>query len=380
MDFKDTSGKLPEKDRKEGKKSPKRDKKTSGKSQGGRGGGKKEREAVKLSRDATLGMEEFDKKIPANKNAKDSVFLDLFGQKEYLLQLYRVMHPEDKTTTEDDLRYITINRVLLRGIYNDLGFMAGDRLMVLVEAQSTWTMNIIPRILIYLAHSLQSYFKAADANIYSATQIYIPRLELYVLFTCDEAKGRDIISLSDEFFGGKECDVDVRVHILYRDVKEQPKDADIVWEYAAFTKVFDRCVGQLGRTAEAASRVLEICKDRKILERYFKLREEEVRRTMLAIFEQEEAEAIDRRNFRKEITAEVTAKVTEEVTTKVTEEVTTKVTEEVTTKVTEANKEEIKKCVIKMAKAGEISVKNLSVFFPQLSADDIEEIKKEAGV
>ena len=74
---------------------------------------------------------------------------------------------------------------------------------------------------------------------------------------------------------------------------------------------------------------------------------------MLAIFEQEEAEAIDRRNFRKEVTAEVTAKVTA------------------------ANKEEIKKCVIKMARAGELSVNNLSTFFPQLSADDIEEIKKK---
>ena len=70
---------------------------------------------------------------------------------------------------------------------------------------------------------------------------------------------------------------------------------------------------------------------------------------MLAIFEQEEAEAIDRRNFRKEVTAEVTA----------------------------ANKEEMKKCVIKMARAGELSVNNLSTFFPQLSTDDIEEIKKK---
>jgi len=74
---------------------------------------------------------------------------------------------------------------------------------------------------------------------------------------------------------------------------------------------------------------------------------------MLAIFEQEEAEAIDRRNFRKEVTAEVTAKVTA------------------------ANKEEMKKCVIKMARAGELSVNNLSTFFPQLSTDDIEEIKKK---
>lgn len=101
---------------------------------------------------------------------------------------------------------------------------------------------------------------------------------------------------------------------------------------------------QFGRTAETVRRVLEICQDRKILTEYLKSREGAVKRTMLAIFEQEEVEAIDRRNFRKEVTA--------------------------------ANKEEMKKCVIKMAKAGELSVNNLSMFFPQLSAEDIEEIKK----
>ena len=31
---------------------------------------------------------------------KDSVFSDLFKIKKYLLQLYRALHPEDKTTTE----------------------------------------------------------------------------------------------------------------------------------------------------------------------------------------------------------------------------------------------------------------------------------------
>lgn len=71
------------------------------------------------------------------------------------------MHPEDKTITVDDLKYVTINRVLLRGIYNDLGFMTGDRLMILAEAQSIWTMNILPRILIlsgaFAAELFQSY-------------------------------------------------------------------------------------------------------------------------------------------------------------------------------------------------------------------------------
>ena len=31
---------------------------------------------------------------------KDSVFSDLFKIKKYLLQLYRALHPEDKTATE----------------------------------------------------------------------------------------------------------------------------------------------------------------------------------------------------------------------------------------------------------------------------------------
>lgn len=141
-----------------------------------------------------------------------------------------------------------------------------------------------------------------------------------------------------DLFGQKEYLLQL-YHVLH------PEDVDIIWEYTAFTKIFDQCVRELGRTAKTASRVLEVCQEKKILAGYLKEREEEVKRTMLAIFEQEEVEAIDRRNFRKEVTA--------------------------------ANKEEMKKCVIKMAKAGELSVNNLSVFFPQFSPSDIEEIKRE---
>ena len=85
------------------------------------------------------------------REVKDSVFSDLFGIKRYLLQLYRTLHPEDETTAEDDLVDVTIDNVLTDDLYNDLSFMVGDRLMVLVEAQSTWTANIVVRALLYLA-------------------------------------------------------------------------------------------------------------------------------------------------------------------------------------------------------------------------------------
>ena len=81
---------------------------------------------------------------------KDSVFTNLFQDKKYLLQLYKALHPEDYSVTENEIEDVTIKHVLVDADYNDLGFSVGNRLMVLVESQSTWTLNIIIRALMYL--------------------------------------------------------------------------------------------------------------------------------------------------------------------------------------------------------------------------------------
>ena len=54
--------------------------------------------------------------------AKDSVFVDLFSDKKYLLELYRALHPEDTDAAESDLTTITIKNIPTNQIYNDLGF------------------------------------------------------------------------------------------------------------------------------------------------------------------------------------------------------------------------------------------------------------------
>ena len=62
-------------------------------------------------------------------------FRDMFSKKKYLIQLYNALHPEDKTITQADLEIVTLQSILLNGIYNDLGFMVrGKQLMILVEA------------------------------------------------------------------------------------------------------------------------------------------------------------------------------------------------------------------------------------------------------
>ena len=40
--------------------------------------------------------------VNTNRKAKDSVFSDLFSDKRYLLELYRALHPEDVTATQEE--------------------------------------------------------------------------------------------------------------------------------------------------------------------------------------------------------------------------------------------------------------------------------------
>ena len=55
--------------------------------------------------------------VKAKRTAKNSVFLDLFQNKSYLLKLYKTLHPEDITATEDSLTNITIENVLTDNLY-----------------------------------------------------------------------------------------------------------------------------------------------------------------------------------------------------------------------------------------------------------------------
>lgn len=106
------------------------------------------------------------KDVKAKRTAKNSVFVDLFQNKYYLLKLSKTLHPEDITATENSLTDVTIENVLTDNLYNDLGFIANNRLLILIEAQSTWTVNILLRILLYLAQSYHEYFERTCQNLY----------------------------------------------------------------------------------------------------------------------------------------------------------------------------------------------------------------------
>ncbi len=232
----------------------------------------------------TINSERTEQKEVMKRTIKDSVFADLFQDKKYLLQLYKALHPEDTDVTEDDLNDITIKNVLTDNIYNDLGFTVGDKLMILVEAQSSvWTVNIIVRALMYLVQTWHDYFERTKQNLYKSKKVQMPMPEIYVIFTGERKTKPSEISLSQEFFGGKECGIDVRVKMIY-----DGKEGDIINQYVLFTKICNEQMKEHGRTRKAVMEAIRICKNRDVLREYLSNRESEVVSIMMVLYDEEE--------------------------------------------------------------------------------------------
>lgn len=250
----------------------------------------------------------------AKYTAKDSVFTNLFRDRKYLLQLYQALHPEDTTATEEALTDITINNVFVNGQYNDLGFMVNGKLMILAEAQSLWTENIIVRALLYYAQSLQEHLDRVGADLYGRKKVVLPESELYVIYTGDRVSHPEEISLAEEFFKDRYSAVDVTVKMLYGTVNpKRTNGEDIIGQYVLFTKVYNEQVRMYGRTTEAVSETIRICMDRDILKDYLASRKKEVITMMMDLYDQDRILEIHIASEKK-IAAEEAAKKAEDAT------------------------------------------------------------------
>ena len=216
------------------------------------------------------------------RDVKNTVFIDLFAQDEYRLQLFQTLHPEMTDVTADELQIITLKPVITNHQYNDLAFMVRDKLMVFVEAQSTWSVNILIRILLYLADTIQEYLHDRQMDIHAEKQLPIPKPEFYVIYT-GERKVPEKISLKKDFFRSDLCPIDLEARVFNLETE------DIIGQYIVFCHVMDEQIRKYDRTKEAAVEAIRICRDRDALKDYLNEREKEVVDIMIALFDQEYA-------------------------------------------------------------------------------------------
>lgn len=216
------------------------------------------------------------------RTVKDSVFTNLFADTKYLIKLYRALHPEDKKTQEKDIENVTIKNILTDQQYNDLGFRIGNTILLLLEVQSTWTVNIIIRIMMYLMQTYNDYCTENGLDLYGSKKVELPKPELYVIFTGERKDRPEYISLKDEFWGG-DAVVDAKIKVIY---DGQP--GDIINQYVTFTRVANDQMKKYGRTQKAAEQTIRICVSEDVLADYLIEKEVEVMDIMTALFDEEE--------------------------------------------------------------------------------------------
>ena len=226
------------------------------------------------------------------RSVKDSVFTYLFKQPEYTRQLYLALHPEDTDVKESDFKLVTLENVLTTGFYNDLGIQVRNRLILLVEAQSTFSVNIALRMLLYLAGTYKEYIEEQKLDLYGSHPVEIPRPELYVVYTGDRKEIPETLHLSDLYQGAGSAEVEVKV---LRD----DGTGDILDQYVQFCKIADEQREKYGLTQQAIDETIRICIAENVLAPFLASRQKEVLEIMVTLFDQEKIAEIHDYNVAK---------------------------------------------------------------------------------
>jgi len=177
-----------------------------------------------------------------NRNHKSSVFSSYFSENNArMVELYNAIenknYPLDTPVIEN-----TLEDALYKDRLNDLSFVLDDKILVLIEHQSTINRNMALRLLMYAG---RLYEKIVNTNedlqnaLYNEEQLQMPTPKFVVLYNGKEnIPEHSVEKLSDIFMleqenPALELKVDV-YNINYGKSEELMKRSSSIYEYACF--------------------------------------------------------------------------------------------------------------------------------------------------
>ena len=121
--------------------------------------------------------------VPDNRNYKDSVFVDLFSTdekaKERFLSLYNALHATQLYDVSL-LENIKLEQVMYMSFVNDVSYLVENKIIFLIEHQSTINPNMPLRCLEYVSRLYEKLFESKEK--YSRKLLNIPTPEFYVFY------------------------------------------------------------------------------------------------------------------------------------------------------------------------------------------------------
>ena len=123
-----------------------------------------------------------------NRNHKDSLFIDLFCKdkegKQNFISLYNALHNTNLDLATTTVQEVNIENVLYMALSNDIAMLVDNKLVVLVEHQSTINENMPLRLLEYVSRIYEQLVPSEDR--YEKKMIKIPYPEFFVFYNGTE--------------------------------------------------------------------------------------------------------------------------------------------------------------------------------------------------
>ena len=193
-----------------------------------------------------------------NGKIKDTAFALCIKRKDYLLDFYKNIHPEDTSVTQDDIRLVNIENLFIEDIYNDCSFTVRGKKLILIECQSVWTENIGYRLMEYCTALYPMVVPDFQIRKHRRKKLDVPDFELYVFYVGKESVPEEIHVTSLSFPELHKPYIPVGV-LTGRNSSGRAK------EFFDFCETRDRNASLYGNSIEAIEKTIFECLDRGIL-------------------------------------------------------------------------------------------------------------------
>ena len=245
-------------------------------------------------------------KYTGNEKYKDNIFRYIFLEEKNFVQLYYDL--TGQMLREEDLEFYDTESIVVKQLKNDVAFKTKDnRLIIMVEHQSTLNENMPLRFLLYYAELLKLYISQENLNMFSKRAIDVPRPEFFVVYNGTEDLKETELYLKKNL-GGENKYINIKVNIMNINYDKLPKEIkernDVLDGYSYLMdriRIYNKKDGML--LEEAIQKAIEDTKAKGYLNEYLE-RKEFITMITKVLSMEEEIELI-KRDERKERDIEI---------------------------------------------------------------------------
>ena len=209
---------------------------------------------------------------------RDSMFRDYFNDRTRLLSLCNALLGTN-FTNPDELEINTLDGVFFSQIKNDLSCLIQNRLIIIIEHQSTINENMPLRMLFYITELLRRRFKGKHRQLYNEQLVHLPKPEFFVIYNgkAPEEDYREM-KLSSAFEGEDSMlELKVKVYNVNEGRNEElMKRCEYLNNYCIFINRVRYNLGTGMNIKEAIVEAVRYCKSSDVMKEYLESKEWEL--------------------------------------------------------------------------------------------------------